>query len=586
MINYLKGAQVRYVIFPSAHQTGQERTGASSHLPAHFNAVGSPEHSERAGEFMPTTVPANFHGWWITRLPQIPLVTIANYLSVNDRNNLGKTCVKLRENLIASGIIERPTISPTSWLTVELDRVGYPLHPNECHNRLMQTYPIESVLRIWAPGEDGIWRREAAFPCRSEYLYHDDILFIPRGFYDEGGYLLLIFQRSDHGVWSETQRLNFNDLYNLPDSEIDTFPSLERITEITLSPDHRSLACRTAKNTVALLGLGIDGKWQHRGRFQYAHKEQFSHDGHHVALNLDGSIFFMSKNDDGLWVNNGEICLDSEPDKMEFSSDNRHFVTYFTDAGEDSDSASIELDLFFVIVAGLSQQGRWSEKMRINKLPEQQSQDFTLLTKFSPDGKHLVVGTSTDFEVWTLNDNKWVLSRQGAIEFSPNRGYGLLDDYSFVEFISNFEFILFGAEDASLWTQTPSGSWSSSLVFPCGDNTVPVTSPDGNTIFNQKRSASAELWSRRDGWEKLTIDYPVEHAHFNNDSSLLAMSCDNRLIIFRKSISGCWQEKCQLKIDGEIYRHSFSQCGRTINVHYRRGTRSFMTLWRIAQDND
>lgn len=570
----------------SAYQTGQEPTRASSHTPAHFSAAGSPEHSERAGEYMPTRVSANFHGWWITRLPPIPLVTIANYLSVNDRNNLGKTCVKLRKNLIASGIIERPTISLTPWLTVELDRVGYPLHTNGCHNRLMQIYAVESVLRIWAPSEDGIWRREAAFPCRTDYLYHDDILFIPRGFDDEDGYLLFIFQRSGDGVWSETQRLHFNDLYNLPGSEIDTSPSLECITEITLSPDHRSLACRTAKNNVALLGLGIDGKWQHRGRCQYAQKEQFSHDGHHVALSWGGSVFIMSKNDDGLWVNNGEICLDSEPDKMEFSPDNRHFVTYFTDAGEDSDSAPIELDLFFVIVAGLGQQGRWSEKLRIDKVPERQSQDFTLLTKFSPDGRHLVVGTSTDFEVWTLNNNKWTLSRRGATEFSPNRGYGLLDDHSVAEFISNFEFILFGAKEASLWTQTPSGSWSISLVFPYVDNRLPVASPDGNTIFNQNQPASAELWTRRDGWEKLTIDYPVEHAKFNNDSSLLALSCDNRLIIFKKSISGCWQEKCQLKIDGEIYSYSFSQCGRTVNFHYRRGTRSFMTLWRIIQDNN
>ena len=574
------------MIFSSAHQTARDRTRASGHVSAHFNAVGSPEHSERAGGYMPTTVAANFHGWWITRLPQIPLVTIANYLSVNDRNNLGKTCVKLRKNLITSGIIERPTISLTPWLTVELDRVGYPLHTNGCHNRLMQTYSIESVLRIWAPGEDGIWRREAAFPCGIKYLYHDDILFIPRGFDDEGGYLLLILQRSGDGVWSETQRLNFNDLYNLPDSEIDTSPSLETITEITLSPDHRSLACRTAKNTVALLGLGIDGKWQHRGRCQYAQQEQFSHDGHHVALSWGGVIFIMSKNDDGLWVHNGEICLDSEPDKMEFSPDNRHFVTYFTDAGEDSDSASIELELFFVIVAGLRHQGRWSEKMRIDKIPARQSQDFTFLTKFSPDGKHLVVGTSTDIEVWTLNDNKWVLARRGATAFSPNRGYGLLDDFSIVEFISNVEFILFGAEEASLWTQTPSGSWSSSLVFPNCDNTLPVASPDGNTIFYQNRSASAELWSRGDGWEKLTIDYPIEQAQFNNDSTLLAMRCDNRLIIFSKSTSGCWQEKCQLKIDGEIYRYCFSQCGRTINAHYRRGSRPFMTLWRITQDND
>ena len=563
----------------STHRTDQEQAGISSHLTAR------PE--DQTGDASPATVTANFNGWGVADLPFVPLAKIASYLSENDRNNLGKTCIKLRNRLIAGGIIEHPTISLTPWLTVEIDRQNYSrLRTFGQHNRLMKYYSHERLLRIWAPKEDGIWRREAVFPCNIPYFYHDDTLFIPRHLNDTGGYLLFIFHRNDHGVWSETQRLNFNDIYHLPDSKIDKYRAFELISNITFSPDTRTLACNAATNRVALLGQGFDGKWQHQGRFQPAQKVLFSHDSHHIALIFDEQINFMSKNDNGLWVDSGEIGMDYCPEHMAFSPDNRHFVSFFIDGGTDSDDAPIEPDYFYVMVGGLNQWGQWSEKMRISKFPEGGTQYYVFLTEFSPDGRHLVVGTETDFEVWTLCDDTWALSRPGATVFDWNRGYWILDNHSVVQFISNVEFILVGTREASLWTLNSSDSWSRSLVFPYVEHTVPLVSPDGNTIFTQNRSAGAELWLRRDGWEKLAIDYTVEHVIFSDDSSLLAMECDNLLIIFRKSTRGYWKEKCQLKLDGHHKSYSFSKCGRTITIHYKCGTRLFMRHLRITENND
>ena len=566
----------------STHRTGQEQAGISSHLTAHFS---SPE--DQTGDASPSTVTANFNGWGVADLPFVPLAKIASYLSENDRNNLGKTCIKLRNKLIARGIIEHPTISLTPWLTVELDRQDSSrLRTYGQHNRLMQYYSCEKLLRIWAPKEDGIWQREAVFPCDFRYFYHDDTLFIPEHFHDSDGYLLFIYHRNDHGVWSETQRLNFNDLYNLPDSKIDKYPSSEYIFNMTFSPDNRSVACESATNRVALLGQGSDGKWQHQGRFRPAHQVLFSHDSHHIALMFNEQIHFMSKNDNGLWVGSGEIDMDYCPEHMAFSPDNRHFVTFFIDGGTDSDEAPITPDGFYVMVGELNRWGQWSEKMRINKIPERGTQYYVFLTKFSPDGKHLVVGTETDFEVWTLNDDTWALSRPGATVFDWDRGYWTLDNNSVVEFISNVEFMLFGIQEAALWMLNSSGSWSRSLVFSYADYTEPLVSPDGNTIFTQNRSAGAELWLRRDGWEKLAIDYMVEQLRFNDDSSLLAIRCDNLMVIFRKSARGYWKEKCQFKLDGHLKSCSFSKCGRTITIHYECGTRLIMTHLRITENND
>lgn len=545
----------------------------------------SPEH--QAGDASPATATANFNGWWVADLPFVPLAKIASYLSENDRNNLGKTCTQLRNKLIARGIIEHPTISLTPWLTVELDRQGSSrLRTYGQHNRLMKYYLREDLLRIWAPKEDGIWRREAVFPCDLHYFYHEDTLFIPRHFYKTDGYLLFIFHRNAHGAWSETQRLNFNDLYNLPDSEIDEYPSREHISNIKFSPDNRSLASMSATKRVAILGQGFDGKWQHQGQFQPAHEMLFSHDSHHIALIFNEEIHLMSKNDNGLWVGSGAIDMDYGPEHTAFSPDNRHFVTFFIDGGTDSKDAAINPDEFYVMVGGLNRRGQWSKKMRINKIPRWPTQYYIFLTEFSPDGKHLVVGTETDFEVWTLNDDNWVLSRPGAAVFDQNRGYWTLKNNSVVEFISNDEFMLFSTREASLWMLNSSGSWSCSLVFPYVKSTRPLVSPDGNTIFTQNRSASAELWLRRDGWEKLSINYTVEQVIFNDDSSLLAMKCDNLLIIFRKSTRGYWKEKCQLKLDGDFKSCSFSKCGRTITIHYKCDTRLFMTHLRITENND
>ena len=566
----------------STHRTGHEQTGISSHLTAHFS---SPEH--QAGDASPATATANFNGWGVADLPFVPLAKIASYLSENDCNNLGKTCTKLRDKLIARGIIEHPTISLTPWLTVELDRQDSSrLRTHGQHNRLMQRYSNEKLLRIWAPKENGIWHREAVLPCDIDYYYHDDTLFIPRHFYGTDGYLLFIFHRNDHGVWSETQRLNFNDLYNLPDSKIGKYPTFEYIVNITFSPDNRSLASNSATNRVALLGQGFDGKWQYQGRFRPAQKVLFSYDSHHIALIFDEQIHFMSKNDNGLWVDSGEIDMDYCPEHWAFSPDNRHFVSFFTDGGIDSNDAPIEPDGFYVMVGELNRWGQWSEKMRINKIPEWGTQYFVFLAEFSPDGRHLVVGTETDFEVWTLNDDNWVLSRPGAAVFDWDRGYWALNNRSAVKFISNVEFMLFAIQEASLWMLNSSGSWSRSLVFSYAECTMPLVSPDGNTIFTQNRSASAELWLRRDGWEKLAIDYLVEQVIFNDDSSLLAMKCDDLLVIFRKSTRGYWKEKCQLKLDGHLKSYSFSKCGRTITIHYECGTRLFMTHLRISENND
>ena len=557
----------------SAHQTGQKDTGISSHPTVHFTPP------EQAGDTVAST--ANFNGWHIAYLPAIPLVKIASYLSENDCNNLAKTCVKVRENMIISGIIEHPTISITPWLTVELNRKYFShLYTFGQPDRLMRYYPLDQLLRIWAPKEDGIWHREAAIPGTRNYFYHDDRLFIPWPVSDTGGVLLFVFQRNDHGVWSKIQQLTYNEIYHLPDSQIHNLTPFRSIFNITLSPDNRSMACLVTSDRVALLGQGVDGRWQYRGQSEYATKVLFSPDSRHIALTFTVNTCFMSKSDNGLWVLTGRIHSDHCHSNMEFSPDSRHFVTCFSERR--SDSEYTESNLLYLILVGLNQQSKWSEKMRTNKVSQ-----WGVMTRFSPDGSHLVVGTDTGFEVWARNDeDMWELS---YITSDRDRGYWMPHKSSVIKFISSFEFMLPGTHGTSLWKKNPSGSWSNSLIFPYTFGATPLVSPDGNAICISKWPANAELWARRDEWKKMTIDHIVNKAFFNDDSSLLAMICDKHLIIFGKSTSGCWREKCQLTVGGDVTSFSFSKCSRTITVHYkcRTGrTRLFMTHLRITQNND
>ena len=48
--------------------------------------------------------PANFHGWWITALPNNALATLTQYLSMQDMDNLGRVCRKLQSSLKACGL--------------------------------------------------------------------------------------------------------------------------------------------------------------------------------------------------------------------------------------------------------------------------------------------------------------------------------------------------------------------------------------------------------------------------------------------------------------------------------------------------
>ena len=48
--------------------------------------------------------PINFHGWWITLLPDNALATIAQYLSMQDVDNLGSVCTSLDSSLTVCGL--------------------------------------------------------------------------------------------------------------------------------------------------------------------------------------------------------------------------------------------------------------------------------------------------------------------------------------------------------------------------------------------------------------------------------------------------------------------------------------------------
>lgn len=445
--------------------------------------------------------------------------------------------------------------------------------------------------------EHGHWIRKAEikhkdFACYG-HQHADHILFVPQSVpvsYGSAGFFHYNYSGKEHLLsvyecrndsWVEQQQLTTGDV----------FPQFEKkfMTSMYLSPDARSLVCINMGQAVAILGRGADGQWVNRGNIDTArnHNLLFSSDSKHLVL-YDGScITVMGKADDESWSQTGDIIVKDPDDDLKltpngdkvseyefdlevvFSPDNRHFATWFDNAGEDCYDGAIQRDYFFVVIFALGPEGQWREKQRIIKTCKWPSHFYDIKPDFSPDGRRLIITTEDSLDIWELNtDDQWLPS----VQEKPPCGGGKIH-FS----VDPCEFIRKRWLCVTIWRKAASGMWGRTQTFPA--ESLTIISPSGETIVCNDPAGHTDIYQRKPvgkpfgeptvEWVRQRIEFSIKKADFNQEGCLLAMVPEtdtHSLILFGLTADGSWLERSRLQTENRIWKFCFSPCSRTIQV--------------------
>ncbi|WP_257291288.1 F-box protein [Endozoicomonas sp. ONNA1] len=472
---------------------------------------------------------------------------------------------------------------------------------------------------ILAPGPDGQWVREAEITHDYLVEYHhqqaDHILFVEQPFalregpfpynYTGKEHFLSVYERKND-AWVEQQ---------LTSGEI--FPECQdkQIFRIRLSPDAKSAVCINMSDGVAILGRGADGQWINRGNINTSlYPRLFSPDSNHLALYDGPCIKVMSRAKDDSWSQTGDIVVTNPADDLKetpsgetvsdfdylrvvFSPDNRHFATWFEEAGHDSHHNDIQRRYFFVVIFARDPQGQWREKERIVESCNRATRYFTLKPEFSLDGRLLIITTRESIDIWELTDDQWHKSAQKK----PRSGGGEIQ-FS----VDPCEFIRSCNQSVTIWRKAASGIWGETQTFPA--ESLVESSPNGETIVCNDRAGHTDIYQRKPfaetlgqpfvepaavEWVNQRIGFSIIGAGFNQEGCLLAVipkTGTHSLILFGLTAEGSWLERARLQTEGRIFKFCFSPCSRTLQVRSlcpptgsTRG-REFFSLWQIMPD--
>lgn len=481
----------------------------------------------------------------------------------------------------------------------------------DCHN---------CQLSIWTAGKNGSWNRELSidrkshrcldkFDCSSSIdRYHGNTLFIPvdpppsDGFYTTYSgkdALLSIVERNESGVWFETQRMTFDNIY--PDFSGDHSAFLNSYS-VDISPNGQSVIYSNNVAHDAILGRESDVQWALKGHYSRCGSKHFSRDSNHIAIMYDNSVKFLGKQKNGRWLVTGKLQLELLPrlcgvgeyscfDNMTFSPDSRHFSACFNDTLEECFYSPVEAVEFYVTIASLDDNGRWSETTRIIK---QATSLFTSLdATFSPDSRYLVVCGESNFDIWRLMDDKcWT-------PVIKDHSYFQTEDHCLPESTVQFNtgssvFMLLREGAAMVWQLNGAGIWDCQLQFTYTKKTQDLTlSPDGNSIICADGSGRLGFWGKNQNgeWTRQTpdLDLRMRGPEFNADGSLLAgRDVDNLrcLIVLGVTQNGTWQEKSRLQLEGCIRNFNFSPCGRFIQIDSLDRKGKILTFLEIVHEPD
>ena len=474
----------------------------------------------------------------------------------------------LREHTIRASSVTLVQSGCINESTVEL---FYKL--NYQHNCLVREGWDVDYLQVWTNQKAGFWTNEYTIDGYKSFLFcrqHDtDILFL--GGKEDGRSRLAILKRKESGEWHVIQK-QFLD-------QISTSLENHVIEQIILAENQRLMMCNVSiphgwgSVRLLLIFAVADGLWKLEGKCRLHGFEdylQFSEDCGHVAALSGSGIMFYSRQDDGTWIETGDI-FDNDfqlaREKFEFSVDNHHLVAWGQKnrglcypepirIGPNGRRMPCRTDPL-VLVASLDDQGHWSESHRFNRICDQETSPHA---RFSPDGKHLFVCFDNQLNIMSLHEG------------SPVPSTYLLEPGSSCQIRTTMDpslFMVTSNKTASIYAIDACGVWGKQHEFSSSPECSAKITSDGTTVICRPGEAEQiDIWSRRhpDQWIKQEIAIPATLADFSPDGSLVALARDRDLFILGLTEQGQWREKGRQKLDHRVMSLSFSPCGRSIRI--------------------
>ena len=305
----------------------------------------------------------NFHGWWITMLPNDALEAVTQYLSMQDMDNLGKVCRKLQSSLMTCGL---PIIRHYLSLPKHQQRfyqqmaTGNRQLIDQVRKKLASGYifPIQFSPAMCIPFTHSF---------RQRLISSTAISLEPRGCieatsFDNHGFCFerkvlnknfnrlildnpkrceITYWKADiNGFWSSDHRFRYSkedvpyllfdpDLQLTDCSDTGDFIRDEgkssQVVELSvadylgrlsldlsannvfkLSDDRKTLLYLQSKNAT-IYDLEGDNHWHCKGRFATVQDALFCPDGLYIALVRADDVCFLKRSRSGSWISSGNI---------------------------------------------------------------------------------------------------------------------------------------------------------------------------------------------------------------------------------------------------------------------------------------
>ena len=449
---------------------------------------------------------------------------------------------------------------------------------NKDFSRLIAQSSNDGELDVWIANSSGTFIREETIaverPVTSPRQHCADILFVPC-LAEQRGHILAVYEKDPVKGLQKTQEITNYELLNYQPADYHSDLYLPNyVSDIVFSDDGTSVACLTDRRGGVLLGRGPDNKWVNKGNCMRYEELIFSKDSNHVAMTMHDQLCLMSKGPNGVWRQTGRLDEDIGMWKMAFSPDSHHFIAWFNEDAqyyEDEDDAR---DDFFVALFGLNHDHQWEEKNKITKYMPSSAVFNSLMAKFSPNGKHLVVCGLEKFDIWDLDDSgNWT----SIIENIPYLNGDSIERIKkpVINFAtdSNRLMILAGL-NGIVWGLQDNGLWGLQHAFSIDWALRPKISADGKAIIcrdpldDDKRG----LWleDTPGNWIWQTLDFDFQYPLFHPVCNLLALNdpTSNTLVFMGPSTDGgnCWVEKGCLQLPGRVRFYDFSSDGCSLKV--------------------
>ena len=496
----------------------------------------------------------------------------------------------LREHTIRASSV---TLVPSGCINEGTAELFYKL--NYQHNCLVRDGWDREYLQVWTNQKAGFWTNEYRIDGYKTILFckqHDtDTLFL--GGEEDGRSRLAILERKESGEWHVIQK-QFLD-------QISTSLENHVVEQIILAENQRMMMCNVCiphgwGSVRLLLIFSVDdGLWKLEGKCHlhgYEDYLQFSQDCGHVVAQSSSGIIFYSRQDDGTWIETGDIFdgdFELERDKSEFSADNHHFVAWGQKYRGRSFPQPIRIGPNgrrmpcrtdpLVLVASLDDQGHWSESRRFNRICDQETSPYA---KFSPDGKHLFVCIDNQLNIMSLHEG------------SPVPSTYLLKPGSRRQIMTTMDpslFMVTSNTTTSIFAIDASGVWGKQHEFSSSPECSPKITSDGTTVICRPGKAEQiDIWSRQhpNQWIKQEIAIPATQADFSPDGSLVALARDRDLFILGLTEQDQWREKGHQKLDHPVVSLSFSPCGHSIRIdvdaEVDENNSRHVTFWQIVTE--